>query len=84
MTSAKSVVGVLCFIFLIVLGFQTFSDLLKESNPQSMLVFTGSSIVLILLGTYMIKMGGKEDKAERTKKRREKLLRDRERIRRLK
>jgi arginine exporter protein ArgO len=84
MVSVKSIVGVLCFVFLIILGFQTFADLLRENNPQSMLIFTGAAIILILLGTYLIKMGEKEDEAKRARKRRDLLLRDKERIRKLK
>ena len=85
MVSAKAIVGVFCYMFLMILGLQTFSDLLSAQNPtSSMVVFTVSAIALILLGTYLIKMGDREDEAKRAEKTRKRLLKDRERINKLK
>ena len=85
MVSAKSVVGVFCYTFLMILGLQTFSDILnKEQSLKSMLVFTVSAIALILLGTYLIKMGEKEDEAKRAEKTRKKILKDMGRVNKLK
>ncbi len=85
MVSAKSVVGVFCYIFLMILGLQTFSDILnKEQSLKSMLVFTVSAITLILLGTYLIKMGEKEDEAKRAEKTRKKILKNMGRVNKLK
>jgi len=85
MVSAKSIVGVFCYMFLMILGLQTFSDILNmEQSLKSMLVFTVSAIALILLGTYLIKMGEKEDEAKKAEKTRKRLLKDRERINKLK
>jgi len=85
MVSAKSVVGVFCYIFLMILGLQTFSDILnKEQSLKSMLVFTVSAIALILLGTYLIKMGEKEDEAKRAEKTRKKILKNMGRVNKLK
>ena len=85
MVSAKSIVGVFCYIFLMILGLQTFSDILnKEQSLKSMLVFTVSAIALILLGTYLIKMGEKEDEAKRAEKTRKKILKDMGRVNKLK
>ena len=81
MISAKSVVGVLCYVFLMILGLQTFSDFLKKQNTQySMFLFTTSAIALILLGTYLIKIGEKERQAKKAEKEREKLLKDISRV----
>ncbi len=85
MVSAKSVVGVFCYTFLMILGLQTFSDILnKEQSLKSMLVFTVSAIALILLGTYLIKMGEQEDEAKRAEKTRKKILKDMGRVNKLK
>ena len=85
MVSAKSIVGVFCYIFLMILGLQTFSDILnKEQSLKSMLVFTVSAIALILLGTYLIKMGEKEDEAKKAEKTRKKILKDMGRVNKLK
>jgi len=85
MVSAKSVVGVFCYTFLMILGLQTFSDILnKEQSLKSMLVFTVSAIALILLGTYLIKMGEKEDEAKRAEKTRKKILKNMGRVNKLK
>jgi len=85
MVSAKSVVGVFCYIFLMILGLQTFSDIVnKEQSLKSMLVFTVSAIALILLGTYLIKMGEKEDEAKRAEKTRKKILKNMGRVNKLK
>ena len=85
MVSAKSIVGIFCYIFLMILGLQTFSDILnKEQSLKSMLVFTVSAIALILLGTYLIKMGEKEDEAKRAEKTRKKILKDMGRVNKLK
>ena len=85
MVSAKSVVGVFCYTFLMILGLQTFSDILnKEQSLKSMLAFTVSAIALILLGTYLIKMGEQEDQAKRAEKTRKKILKDMGRVNKLK
>ncbi len=84
MVSVKSILGAFCFIFLAVIALQTISDIMKEKNPITMLIFTGAAILLILLGTYLIKIGEKEDEANKAKKRRERLLKDTDRIRKLK
>ena len=85
MVSAKSIVGIFCYIFLMILGLQTFSDILnKEQSLKSMLVFTVSAIALILLGTYLIKMGEQEDQAKRAEKTRKKILKDMGRVNKLK
>lgn len=85
MVSAKSIVGVFCYIFLMILGLQTFSDIVnKGESTRSMLVFTVSAIALILLGTYLIKMGEKEDEAKRAEKTRKKILKDMGRVNKLK
>jgi arginine exporter protein ArgO len=85
MVSAKSIVGVFCYMFLMILGLQTFSDILnKEQSLKSMLVFTVSAIALILLGTYLIKMGEQEDEAKRAEKTRKRILKDRKRVNKLK
>ena len=85
MVSAKSVVGVFCYIFLMILGLQTFSDIVnKGESTRSMLIFTVSAIALILLGTYLIKMGEKEDEAKRAEKTRKKILKDMGRVNKLK
>jgi len=85
MVSAKSVVGVFCYIFLMILGLQTFSDIVnKGESTRSMLVFTVSAIALILLGTYLIKMGEKEDEAKRAEKTRKKILKNMGRVNKLK
>jgi len=85
MVSAKSIVGVFCYMFLMILGLQTFSDILsKEQSLKSMLVFTVSAIALMLLGTYLIKMGDQEDEAKRAEKTRKRLLKDRGRVNKLK
>ncbi|HEC95613.1 MAG TPA: hypothetical protein ENI50_01150 [Euryarchaeota archaeon] len=85
MVSAKSVVGVFCYTFLMILGLQTFSDILnKEQSLKSMLAFTVSAITLILLGTYLIKMGEKEDEAKRAEKTRKKILKNMGRVNKLK
>lgn len=85
MVSAKSVVGVFCYTFLMILGLQTFSDILnKEQSLKSMLVFTVSAITLILLGTYLIKMGEQEDEAKRAEKTRKKILKNMGRVNKLK
>jgi len=85
MISAKSVVGVLCYVFLMILGLQTFSDFLKKQNTgYSMFLFTTSAIALILLGTYLIKIGEKERQAKKVEKEREKLLKDITRVSKLK
>ena len=68
-----------------ILGLQTFSDILnKEQSLKSMLVFTVSAIALILLGTYLIKMGEQEDQAKRAEKTRKKILKDMGRVNKLK
>jgi len=85
MVSAKSIVGVFCYIFLMILGLQTFSDIVnKGESTRSMLVFTVSAIALILLGTYLIKMGEKEDEAKRAEKTRKKILKNMGRVNKLK
>jgi len=85
MVSAKSIVGVFCYIFLMILGLQTFSDIVnKGESTRSMLVFTVSAIALILLGTYLIKMGEQEDQAKRAEKTRKKILKDMGRVNKLK
>ena len=85
MVSAKSVVGVFCYIFLMILGLQTFSDIVnKGESTRSMLVFTVSAIALILLGTYLIKMGEQEDEAKRAEKTRKKILKNMGRVNKLK
>ena len=85
MVSAKSIVGVFCYIFLMILGLQTFSDIVnKGESTRSMLIFTVSAIALILLGTYLIKMGEKEDEAKRAEKTRKKILKDMGRVNKLK
>jgi len=85
MVSAKSIVGVFCYMFLMILGLQTFSDILnKEQSLKSMLTFTVSAIAMILLGTYLIKMGDQEDEAKRAEKTRKKILKDMGRVNKLK
>ncbi|MCK4433476.1 MAG: hypothetical protein KAV48_06030 [Methanomicrobia archaeon] len=85
MVSAKSIVGVFCFMFLMILTLQTFSDIIsKEQSLKSMVFFTASAIILILLGTYLIKIGEKEDQAKKAQKKRKRLLVDMERINKLK
>lgn len=85
MVSAKSVVGVFCYTFLMILGLQTFSDIVnKGESTRSMLIFTVSAIALILLGTYLIKMGEQEDEAKRAEKTRKKILKDMGRVNKLK
>ncbi|MCD6127168.1 MAG: hypothetical protein J7J21_02145 [Methanomicrobia archaeon] len=49
-----------------------------------MFLFTTSAIALILLGTYLIKIGEKERQAKKVEKEREKLLKDITRISKLK
>jgi|GEM_PF-1920112 len=84
MVSAKSVVGVFCYTFLMILGLQTFSDILnKEQSLKPMLIFTLSAVPLLLLGTYLIKIGEKEDEAKRAEKTRKKILKDMERVNKL-
>ncbi|MCK4248005.1 MAG: hypothetical protein KAT49_06755 [Methanomicrobia archaeon] len=85
MVSAKSIVGVLCYMFLMILTLQTFSDIIsKEQSLKSMVFFSASAVILILLGTYLIKIGEKEDQAKKAQKKRKRLLTDMERINKLK
>ncbi len=85
MVSAKSIVGVLCYMFLMILTLQTFSDIISEEQSlKSMLFFSASAVILILLGTYLIKIGEKEDQAKKAQKKRKRLLTDMERINKLK
>jgi len=85
MVSAKSIVGVFCYTFLMILGLQTFSDIVsKGEGTKSMLIFTGAAVALIVLGTYLIKMGEKEDEAKRAEKTRKRLLKDMGRVNKLK
>jgi len=85
MVSVKSLVGVFCYMFLMIIGLQTFQDMLnKKQSPESMLIFTGAAVALILLGTYLIKMGEKEDEAKRAEKTRKRVLKDMDRVTKLK
>ncbi|MEA1994386.1 MAG: hypothetical protein U9N35_08380 [Euryarchaeota archaeon] len=84
MVSVKSIVGVLCYMFLIVLGLKTSLDIINSPNTESMMIFAAAAVILILLGTYLIQMGEREDEANRANKRKKRLLKDSERIRKLK
>ena len=85
MVSAKSILGVFCFMFMMILGLQTFSDILtEEQNMKSMLIFAGATVALIMLGTYLIKMGTREDQAKKAQKKRKRLLGEMDRVNKLK